>query len=337
MKLPSISIVIPTLNAEKYLRECLDSIDKQDYPKEKIELIIADGGSKDGTLKISKMYKADIYANPLKTSESGKALGIRKAKNTLILLIDSDNILDDRNWLKKMVVPFGDKEIVGTEPIRFTVRSTDSIMNRYWALMGMNDPVCLFLGTYDKWNYITNTWTNTELDTKRKQTYIKIGSKTDSFITMGANGFLVRKDTILPYTKSDYLFDVDVTYDIAVNNHSFFAKVDCGIIHLYADSMKIFIKKQKRRIKDYLQFRHLRNQSGTSSGRLNYFGLLKFCFYTVLVIPLIFQMVIGYSRKRDIAWFLHPLVCYITFIIYTRIFLQRILFSHQSEMKRDNW
>ena len=53
-KLPSISVLIPTLNAAKVLGKCLRSIATQDYPKEKLEIIVADGGSTDETLDIVK-------------------------------------------------------------------------------------------------------------------------------------------------------------------------------------------------------------------------------------------------------------------------------------------
>ncbi len=45
--LSSISIVIPTYNSERVLPLCLESIKEQGYPKEKIEIIIADGGFTD--------------------------------------------------------------------------------------------------------------------------------------------------------------------------------------------------------------------------------------------------------------------------------------------------
>ena len=54
--LPSISIVIPTYNSERTLSLCLGSIAEQDYPREKIEIIIADGGSKDRTLEIAEKF-----------------------------------------------------------------------------------------------------------------------------------------------------------------------------------------------------------------------------------------------------------------------------------------
>ena len=111
--LPSISVLIPTLNAARVLEKCLESIKKQDYPKEKIEIIIADGGSIDQTLAIARKYGARIFDNPLKTGEAGKAVALKEAKNQIVALIDSDNLLPQKNWLRKMVVPFTDRRIKG--------------------------------------------------------------------------------------------------------------------------------------------------------------------------------------------------------------------------------
>src|SRR5689334_14430774 len=49
-----VSIVLTTLNAEQYMRECLDSCLQQTYPH--FELIVVDGGSVDGTLDILRTY-----------------------------------------------------------------------------------------------------------------------------------------------------------------------------------------------------------------------------------------------------------------------------------------
>lgn len=54
MKLPKISIVIPSYNKVKYIEETLRSIVDQKYPN--LEVIIQDGGSSDGTLDIIKKY-----------------------------------------------------------------------------------------------------------------------------------------------------------------------------------------------------------------------------------------------------------------------------------------
>lgn len=54
-----ISIIIPTLNAEKFLRPCLDSIFNQSYKD--FEVIVVDGYSKDKTYDILKEYRQRFY------------------------------------------------------------------------------------------------------------------------------------------------------------------------------------------------------------------------------------------------------------------------------------
>jgi glycosyltransferase involved in cell wall biosynthesis len=146
-ELPSISIIIPTLNSEKTLKDCLGSIAMQDYPKDKIEVIVADGGLTDGTLEIISEFSVasnlqpqpsniHIVPNNLKTGEAGKAVGLKNARNDIIAFVDSDNILPDKDWLKRMVEPFNDPEIIASEPIEYTYRATDGYITRYCALLG---------------------------------------------------------------------------------------------------------------------------------------------------------------------------------------------------------
>lgn len=54
--LPLVSIVIPSRNEEKFIGMCLDSIIANDYPKDKIEVLIVDGVSEDGTREIVEKY-----------------------------------------------------------------------------------------------------------------------------------------------------------------------------------------------------------------------------------------------------------------------------------------
>ena len=93
-----VSFIIPTLNASSVLENCLKSIKIQSFSS--FEIIIIDGGSTDNTLNIAKKYQAKIFKNILKTAEAGKAIGVKKATGQYIALIDSDNILPTKNWLK---------------------------------------------------------------------------------------------------------------------------------------------------------------------------------------------------------------------------------------------
>ena len=316
-KLSTISILIPTLNAVSVLESCLKSIANQDYPKEKIEIIISDGGSTDGTLEIAKKYKAKIYPNPLKTGEAGKAVAFKKARNELVALIDSDNRLPDEAWLKKMVVPFADSEIIGSEPWEFTYRLKDGFIDRYCALMGMNDPLCYFLGNYDRLNILSGRWTGLPVKQEDKGGWLKVTLKPGAIPTIGANGTVLRREILTKRNLvGDYLFDIDILAQLANQKPVKFVKVKTGIIHFYCGSdIKKFIRKQKRRVKDYLYYQKIgvRKYPWQKQNKL---GLLKFVFSCITIMPLIWQAIKGYLKKPDPAWFFHPLACWITLGVY---------------------
>lgn len=332
--LPSISVVIPTLNAEKPLKECLKLIREQSYPQEKVEIIIADGSSTDKTIEVAKKYGAKIYQNPLKTAEAGKAVGVKVAKNELVALIDSDNYLPDKNWFSKMIKPFEDKEIIGAEPIEYTYRKSDALITRYSALLGMNDPICLFFGNYDRKCYLTGRWTDLKIKTEDKGDYLKVFLEKDKVPTIGANGTILRREFFKNF-KDDYLFDIDEIYGLIVKGKNKFAKVKIGIIHVFSGDVKTFLRKQKRRIKDYTYYKKMGVRKYPWS-KLNKWGLTKFTIYSILWLPTFLQACIGFVKKPDKAWFFHPLACWLTLWVYGTGKISQKLFGIK-EINRDNW
>ena len=95
---PLVSIVTPCFNSERYLRECIESVLNQDYPK--VEHIIQDGASTDGTLDILKQYSAKKYRKRIKwksKKDKGQADGLNKAlqraKGDILLVLNADDIL----------------------------------------------------------------------------------------------------------------------------------------------------------------------------------------------------------------------------------------------------
>jgi len=93
MNKPVISVIIPCRNEEKYIRSVLDSIIRQSFPQEKIEIIIVDGLSNDGTRSILKDYQLSshhlqIIDNPGILPAVGKNLGIENTGSEFLALID---------------------------------------------------------------------------------------------------------------------------------------------------------------------------------------------------------------------------------------------------------
>ncbi|MDY6893960.1 MAG: glycosyltransferase, partial [Thermotogota bacterium] len=308
-------VVIPTYNSEKILPLCLESIRGQDYPEGKLEIIVVDGGSEDDTLEIAREYTDKIFSNPLKTGEAGKAVGVKKAEGDIIALIDSDNILPDKDWLKNMVEPFEDEEIAGTEPLFYTHRKKDCYITRYCALIGMNDPLCLFLGNYDRYCLLTGRWTGLDVKQEDAGDYLKIELDDKAIPTIGANGFLIRRELLKLCSIDDYLFDIDIVYELVSQGKNKFAKVKTGIIHIFSGSISTFARKQRRRIKDYAYY----NQLGLRRypwSEISKKSLIKFLLYDILVIPLIVQALKGYTKKRDLSWFFHMPACWVTLVVY---------------------
>ena len=91
-ELPMVSVVISMRNEGKFAAECLDSVVMQDYPKDKVEIIVVDGMSTDDTKQIIEQYKRKnpsikLEVNEKKTTPCAFNLGIKKAKGDAILIM----------------------------------------------------------------------------------------------------------------------------------------------------------------------------------------------------------------------------------------------------------
>ena len=106
-----ISIVIPTLNEEKYIESTLKSLMNQDY-KGKYEIIVADGRSKDNTVRIAKKFADKVITVKQKGVSAGRNEGVKVAKGDVLLFLDSDTILLF-NGLTEISKTFRIKKVVG--------------------------------------------------------------------------------------------------------------------------------------------------------------------------------------------------------------------------------
>lgn len=96
MKRPTISVIIPVYNAEKYLRECLDSVRNQTFKD--LEIICVNDGSTDGSLDILRgLAKKDERFVVINQENQGvniaRAEGYKRAHGMYIAWVDNDDVL----------------------------------------------------------------------------------------------------------------------------------------------------------------------------------------------------------------------------------------------------
>lgn len=112
--LPFVSVIIPVRNESAHIKECLEAIFKQSYPKQLFEVIVVDDYSTDPTLRFAReVNEKNLLVLDLQNylgrpgeyfpnKKKAIALGIKNAKGDLIITTDGDCLVGE-NWLKAMV------------------------------------------------------------------------------------------------------------------------------------------------------------------------------------------------------------------------------------------
>ena len=102
-----VSIVIRTLNEEKYLSELLSAIDMQEKNGFLFEVVIVDSGSTDKTLEIAKKYKARVTHINKQDFTFGKSLnvGCKFADGEYFVFISGHCVPVNKNWLQDLIDP----------------------------------------------------------------------------------------------------------------------------------------------------------------------------------------------------------------------------------------
>ncbi len=136
----NLSIIIPTLNEERYLPELLKSIKYQTYKD--FEIIIADAGSTDNTVSIARKNGCKIVEGG--HTEIGKNNGAKVSKSPILCFIDSDIVLPNKKVLAQAIEEFKKRNLdfAGTyqKPLSLGDYTRDIFYLAFYSIanLGMN-------------------------------------------------------------------------------------------------------------------------------------------------------------------------------------------------------
>ncbi len=143
MEHPLISVVIPTYNRREKVAWLIKSIFESDYPRDRLEIIVVDDASTDGTCKyIKKLFpQVKVIRNAEeKLLAESRNIGVRASRGKYIFIIDDDNVVD-RNTIKELVEYMEKHLEVGVAgPIMYFLSDPDrvwcaGVKRNYWTTM----------------------------------------------------------------------------------------------------------------------------------------------------------------------------------------------------------
>lgn len=104
---PFVSVIVPCRNEVEYISMFLESVVSMEYPPDKLEVLVIDGMSTDGTREILSRYQKEVnfirvLYNPLRFTPQALNLGIKMAKGTIVIRMDV-HASYRRDYLEKCV------------------------------------------------------------------------------------------------------------------------------------------------------------------------------------------------------------------------------------------
>ena len=105
---PFVTVIIPVRNRPDEVSECLSSLEKLDYPSDKLEIVVVDDASDDSTPEIVSGFPVRLIKNTERMQASYcRNRGAEEAKGEILAFLDSDCTAHPL-WLKELVPGFDD-------------------------------------------------------------------------------------------------------------------------------------------------------------------------------------------------------------------------------------
>jgi len=228
-EMPKISVVVPIKNEEKYITTTIKYILNQDYPDEKLEIIIVAGESDDRTDEIiddiaAKDGRIRVIHNPRGFSSAGRNIGAKNAVGGIITFIDGHTYIDNRMLLRNIVETMKEKNVSVLSRPQFLDTPENSFFQKAVSL-ARKSPIGHGLDStiYTKEDKYVNPTSSGA--TYKKEVFDRVGGFDERF---------------------DACEDVDFNYRIAQSGYKSFTSMKLAVFYYPRESLTGLFKQMAR-------------------------------------------------------------------------------------------
>ncbi|MEK6909900.1 MAG: glycosyltransferase family 2 protein [Candidatus Aenigmatarchaeota archaeon] len=139
---PFVSIILVNYNGEKFLTDCLDSLERTDYQKDMYEVILVDNASKDNSVKLIKedFPWVKLIVSDRNTGYSeGNNMGVENATGKYLVFLNTDTIVE-KNWLSELVKKIENDKSIGACSSQVLYQDDKNLINTiggFWSVLGV--------------------------------------------------------------------------------------------------------------------------------------------------------------------------------------------------------
>ena len=294
---PRVSFILPTLNAEAILENCLASITRQAYPRDRYEIILADAHSTDRTRDIAKKYGAIVLDDDGKNMEEGKRLALRHATGEFIVFVDADNEITHADYIEQAVKALAaNPQALGVESYYLPSPKMSSFCAYLSHLLHISDPIAWLMsanprlvardGEIERWILPDGTFS----------------------YPLGANGFVFRRADLESVKAEEQFQDTHVALFLMKRGKREWLRVHGrGVHHYYVQTLWGFIQKRRRATVHFLRVQEAAKTNWmTEKPPVPIWLAATYC---VTFVGPIFHTLRGIFRDGDARWLWHLPAC----------------------------
>ncbi len=299
--LPKVSFFIMAYNDAKNVELAIRSVKMQNYPKNKVEIIVIDDASTDTTLEVAKKYKTRTLTNGTHNMYKSLSMGYHAAKGDFCFQLDQDVELKSKNFIRDMITPLVDDTTLTGTFTRYYPGRDPSWVNRYLSYEpAQQDPL---------FEYFSAPIKNLIVEKRGNYFICDYSSKNIPPITLMF--FRMKHLKKSPLWKDEQFFDHETLMGVISCGYTRFAYVpSAGLYHKHVDSLAHLFSKRARNLKNHYlktdsKYKYKWFDATTLKGILK---IIIWIIYANLIIPATIRGIYRALKFKDHVFLAEPFI-----------------------------